>query len=227
MTRPSRPRWSGGDRSARCAVLLVLMGLAWDATGSTVRAQDTDDDHRAVAESLGWPEGAHDAPVTVVEFTDISCPYCASFHQGTRRELIEEFVSSGRVRWIRLSYVSGLYPNSERMSVAAECAGRQGRYGDFLEAAYGSRDSWTLGGNVAVADAIDRLAVQVDVDRESFEACLVDPTVIERIQSVGRLARDVGVRGTPTWVVDGFPVMGDLPLAYARSFILSRLSPSS
>jgi len=58
---------------------------------------------------------------------------------------------------------------------------------------------------------------------QAFAACLLDASPAERIQKVGALARAVGVRGTPAWYVDGFPVIGDLPLGYARTFITSQL----
>jgi protein-disulfide isomerase len=49
--------------------------------------------------------------------------------------------------------------------------------------------------------------------------------VNERLSAIRELARTAGVRGTPTWMVNGFPVMGNLPLGYARQFIESQLEP--
>jgi len=175
------------------------------------------------AESLGWAVGEPDAPLTVVEFTDVSCPYCASFHGGTRAELVREFVATGRVRWITLSYLSGLYPHSQALAIAAECAGRQRRYEDFMGAAYEAREDWVRARESSVASVIEELAQHTGLDANAFESCRRDPEVRERLEAVQALARSVGVRGTPAWFVGGFQVMGDLPVGYARQFIVSRL----
>ena len=124
--------------SANLLGLLLVLG-AVTATGASAQAANAE--RLTEAASLGWAVGEPDAPITVVEFTDVSCPYCASFHAGTRAELMAEFVESGQVRWITLVYISGLYPNSDRLSVAAECAGRQGSFDDFLRLAYEEREA--------------------------------------------------------------------------------------
>ena len=213
-----------GSRIVPACVVLLGVCLAVDAIEATqVGAQAANAERLADAETLGWVVGESEAPVTVVEFTDVSCPYCASFHAGTRAELVTEFVTSGRVRWITLTYVSGLYPNSEALSLAAECAGRQGRYEGFLRMAYEDRNAWVGARASRVAAAIERLVEHTDLDAVAFESCRRDVASSERIERVRKLAHEVGVRGTPTWFVDGFLVMGDLPLGYARQFITTRL----
>lgn len=193
--------------------------------GATAAAgQDPARDGLAQAEALGWAVGAASAPVTVVEFTDLSCPHCAGFHEGTRAELHEEFVAPGRVRWITLNYVSGLYPNSRIASQAAECAGRQGAYEEFLEAAFGEREEWVRASGDTADSVLRRVAADLELEGARYRECLTDPGVVARLEAVTRLARTVGVRGTPTWFVDGFPVMGNLPLGYARQFLLTRFS---
>lgn len=189
------------------------------------------------APELGWVRGAPDAHITVVEFSDLSCPYCAQFHADVRERLIAEFVDNGegqggqegredqdgRVRWISLSYVAGLYPNSLLASEAVECAGQQGAYEAYLELVYGEREGWLRTPRAEALATLRARARTLGLDIETWDACRNDPAVRERIRAVNALAREIGVRGTPTWVVDGFPVMGALPFDYARSFIAARL----
>lgn len=201
-------------------LLALALGLLLGLPG---RSAAQDDDPLAGAPGLGWTVGEDDAPVTVVEFSDISCPYCAEFHSGTRAELIQEYVGSGQVRWITLSYVSGLYRNSEALLVAAECAGRQGRYEEFVGAAYRDREAWLGARGPEVAAAVEALVAETGLDAAAFAECGVDPSVSARLERVKVMAREAGVRGTPTWMVNGFPVMGALPLGYARQFIESQL----
>lgn len=204
-------------KAAGAAAVLVALVAA------PLSAQSSDENPLAGAEALGWAVGETDAPITVVEFTDVSCPYCATFHEGTRQALIDEFVDGGQVRWITLTYVSGLYPNSDALTMAAECAGQQGEYEAFLTEAYAGRDRWISATDPAAMAEARRYADTIGLDLTAFETCRQDPTVAERAMAVMDLARETGVRGTPTWFVDGFPVMGALPLGYARSFIVSQL----
>ena len=214
--RRAKGWWAG------CSILIALaVFVLWP---QMLRAQEDGAELATRAEPLGWSEGVSDAVVTVVEFTDVSCPYCASFNHGTREALSQEFVASGQVRWITLTYISGLYPNSRAVSVAAECAGRQGEYHRFLAAAYEARASWVDEGTREVEASIDSLAGDLELDPSDFEACRTDPAVVGRLEAIEGLAEDVGVRGTPTWFVDGFLVMGDLPLGYARQFIERQLA---
>lgn len=200
------------------ATLLVAPLLASPAAG-----QAAGDDPLRGAASLGWSEGVDTAPVRVVEFSDLSCPYCASFHEGTRASLREEFVAEGQVHWITVSYVSGQYRHSEAAAIGAECAGRQGRYEAFSAGMLARQASWVRGAASGVEAAVSAVAGQLELDAPAFDACLDDPTVRARLEAVLDMAREAGVRGTPTWFVDGFPVMGDLPTPYARSFIVERL----
>ncbi len=175
------------------------------------------------AEAVGWGVGSEHAPVVVVEFSDLSCPYCATFHDGTRKALREEFVDGGRVRWVTLSYVSGQYRFSEAAALAAECAGLQGEYEAFSASMLAKRDDWVGGPSGAVEAVVRSVADALELDRTAWATCLESADVAQRLDTIRDMARQAGVRGTPTWFVDGFAVMGALPLGYARSFIVDRL----
>ena len=211
----------GREAEARIFAILTLLTLA--AGPGLASAQNTAVEKLEISEDLGWSVGDPEAPLTVVEFTDISCPYCSSFYNGTRASLHAEFVEGGKVRWVTLSYVSGLYPNSEALFLGLECAGHQDRYDDFLRIAYLDRETWIRANRAGVETIVENLADQVSLDRAAFSSCRADSSVRERLKNIVALSREVGVRGTPTWFVDGFLVMGDLPHGFARHFITSRL----
>lgn len=202
---------------AAATIALPAGGVAQSPTGATAELL------ARVAPELGWVQGAADAPVTVVEFSDPSCPYCADFHTDVRAPLHDEFVASGKVRWITLSYVSGLYRNSLLAVQAAECAGEQSAYEAYMGGVYRERDAWLKAGRSEALGALRDLAVRLDLDVATWNACRNERRIRQRVRQVNALAEETGVRGTPTWFVDGFPVMGALPLGYARSFIIDRL----
>lgn len=222
-----------GVASASLGALVAWASLAaWPGAVAAQATRPSPTDANAArlraADTLGHVVGSPEAPVTVVEFSDPACPYCATFHDDVRSALVEEFVEAGQVRWITLTYVSGLYPDSRAAGLAMECAGAQGRYEAFLAHVYRERDRWLGAASAEAARAFTRFALEAGVDVEAWGACVTREgtpaaSVDARLRSVAALARETGVRGTPTWFVDGFPVMGALPLPYARSFLVKRL----
>jgi protein-disulfide isomerase len=172
---------------------------------------------------LGVLHGNPAAPVQVVEFSDFSCPYCATFHQAARDSLFATFVAEGRVRWISLPYVSGLYPHSRPAAAAAWCAGLEGRFEALSDLLYRHRGRWVGGARGEALEAILALGREAGLDPEALRRCVDAPDTRDRIRRVRRLAREVGVRGTPTYFIDGFPAMGALPFAYVRRLVDRRL----
>jgi protein-disulfide isomerase len=215
-------------RRLLATVVLVLGAVspasAQDGTAARDATAATAEMLSRVAPELGWVEGRPEAPVTVVEFSDPSCPYCDDFHSDVRARLHEEFVAGGQVRWITLSYVSGLYRNSLLAVQAAECAGEQGAYEAYMDGVYERQGAWAKAAREEALTVLRNLAVRLDLGIATWNACRNERRVRDRVRRVNALAEEVGVRGTPTWFVDGFPVMGALPLGYARSFIVNRLS---
>ncbi len=71
--------------------------------------------------------GAVDAPLTVEEFSDYHCPFCARFALQVQPTLVEEYAASGKVRFVFREYpIISLHPNAAKVSAAALCAGEQG-----------------------------------------------------------------------------------------------------
>src|SRR5690606_28569884 len=62
---------------------------------------------------LGYAAGPADAPLTVVEFSDFGCPYCARFALESYPQLEREFVEGGMVRWVYVPFVMGNFPNGD------------------------------------------------------------------------------------------------------------------
>jgi protein-disulfide isomerase len=173
---------------------------------------------------LGVRYGDPDAPVQIVEFSDFSCPYCATFHLSTRDSLFTAYVRTGKAYWISLPYVSDLYPHSELATSAAVCAAESGRYDALARALYRHRDKWVSGPPRAARSFVVELGERVGLDREGLAPCMEAHDTLDRIRRTGQLAREVGVRGTPTYFIDGFPAMGALPFDYVRRLMDRRLT---
>jgi protein-disulfide isomerase len=138
--------------------------------------------------------GSATAPVTIVEFTDLQCPYCARFAAQTFPELKRQYIATGKVRFVSRDLPLPMHAQAPAAAVAARCAGRQGRYWEYREALFAAQSE--LG-----KDPFDRIATQVGLDPVKFAACRANPgTLPTDVQYDAALAGSIGIDGTPSFV---------------------------
>jgi protein-disulfide isomerase len=158
---------------------------------------------------MGYDEGdVEGAPVRIVEFSDFGCVFCARFHTGDYEALHQEFVAAGDVAWKYIPITIGGFPNGNLAAVTAECVGDQGHFAEIRDLLFEERTNW-MEASGPEAEALFRdLAETAGADLESWEACVGGEEVVRRIERSNRAAVELGVRGTPTFIVQGFPVQG-------------------
>lgn len=139
--------------------------------------------------------GDSTAKVRIVEFTDLECPFCARFHEHYRS--VRDSLGSA-VSLLILPFPIPGHRFARPAALAAECAARQGRYGQFHDVVFAKQDSlglksWT--GFAAEAGVSDTLV---------FRSCVATNTRSERIDSAFATGQRVGVAGTPTVFIEGW-----------------------
>lgn len=151
-----------------------------------------------------WPEiakagrliGDPAAPLMIVEFSDLECPFCQKFHQGSLRAARARYRDSLALRYVHFTIPGHRF--AEAAAIAAECAGAQSRFAEMLDAIYARQDSLGLrswSGYATAAGVPDTI---------SFGKCVVEKRGIESIQSGKALGERLRVPGTPTLVVNGW-----------------------
>lgn len=171
---------------------------------------------------MGYSRGPEDAPVNIVEFSDFGCGYCRIFQTQTLPVLIDEYVSAGLVRWTYVPYVLGIFPNGEQAAVAGECAGEQGKFEPMRARLYEDQAGWR--GSDEPTSFFARLAKEEGLDAEEFAQCLGGDEAMSRVRDNTRMGQAGGIRGTPGFFVNGFPISGALPLDSFRDVIDLELS---
>jgi protein-disulfide isomerase len=138
--------------------------------------------------------GSADAPVTVVEFTDYQCTYCLRFIQQTFPKLKEQFIDTGKVRWVVRDMPLGFHKNARKAAQAAHCAGEQDKF-------------WEMRG-VLFANArkleeenLPNYAQTLGLDMAAFDSCLASDRHLAAIDKSAQDAGGVQITGTPTFVV--------------------------
>ncbi len=168
--------------------------------------------------SLGYDLGDADAPVKIIEFSDYGCGYCRKFHLETWPTLRKDYVDTGKVLWKTVPFVIGNWANSVEASMGSECAVEQGKAERMTTLLFERQSDWK-----SVADPappVATIAEAAGLDMTTYQTCVDESKYLWRVQAHGSLARRVGVRGTPTFVVIGYaPVQGALPLELFKQII--------
>ena len=138
-------------------------------------------------------KGEQDAKVTIIEFSDYQCPFCARHFRETLPLLEKNYISSGKVKYVFRDYpLTQIHKKSRKAAEAANCAGFQGRYWDMHDRLFANRNA--LGSQELMAHA-DTLGLDLSL----FQECLTSGQGGLTIQEDFREAQKAGVRGTPTF----------------------------
>ncbi len=138
--------------------------------------------------------GPENAPVTIVEFSDYQCPFCAR-SEPLIRDVMKEFPTQVRFVYKHMPLVS-LHPNAMGAAQAATAAGKQGKFWEMHDLLFANQ-------RALQPENLKTYAQQIGLDMAKFEADMASPEVRAAIQADVQLARTAGVRGTPTIFVNG------------------------
>lgn len=165
--------------------------------------------------------GEQGAPVTLVEYSDLECPYCKRFHPAMQ-QIMQDY--AGKVRWIYRQFPLSFHANAEKEAEAAECVGKLGggsKYWEFIDKIYERTTS--NGTGFALAD-LPKLAQEVGVNQASFKTCLNNGEMAAKVQKDLQEGSGYGVGGTPTTFINGRAVEGAVPLADLKAAVEQALA---
>ncbi len=181
---------------------------------SEANAQDRDLSGLDQAPELGERAlGDADAPVTIIEYASATCPHCARFHVDTFPALKEEFIDTGKAR-----FVFREFPFDDLALAAfmlARCAPEE-RYFPIIDVLFEEQQSWTQ----EPREELLKIARMAGFTEESFNQCLENEEIAEgilEIRSTG--AEQYGVDSTPTFFVNGTVIQGNQPIERFREAI--------
>lgn len=150
--------------------------------------------------SLEKSDGAQDAPVVVVEYGDFQCPYCRQFANGAVRQLKEDYVAGGQVRFV-FRHLAFIGDESTWAAEASECANEQGRFWDYHDKLFDEQGEENKG--AFRRDNLKRFAAELELDTEQFNQCLDSREYRSQVQDDVNEARRRGIRSTPSVLVSG------------------------
>ena len=153
------------------------------------------------------------APVVLEEFSDFQCPYCERFTTQTLPSLIENQIAAGDVLLVYYDFpLESIHPQAFAAANAARCAGAQSAaaYWQMHDLLYSEVQQWSGRGNPN--QAFITLAGKLALDIEKYTSCIEENTHQEKVQADIDLALNRGVRSTPSFFVNGEPLIGAQPV---------------
>jgi protein-disulfide isomerase len=162
--------------------------------------------------------GDPNAPITIVEFSDFSCPYCRKA-ESTMNELLAKYPGKVKVGY-RDFPLKQLHPQAQLAAEASRCAGEQGKYWEYHDLLFASANKQT-------SELLIEDARTLKLDDKKFDACLSSGRYKLQVDQDIQLGSRGGVVATPGFFINGTFVNGAQPSATFEKIIDEQLSTSS
>ena len=153
--------------------------------------------------------GPANAPVTIVEFSDFQCPYC-KLSLPTIKEILAKYPD--KVRVVYRDYPGPNHPHAQQAAEAAQCAGDQGKFWEYHNSLF---DRQTPGSGWNFTE----LAKEIGLNQDAFVTCLNTGRYREEVAKDLQDGFKLGVTSTPTFFINGRPLVGAKPFAEFQDVI--------
>lgn len=140
--------------------------------------------------------GPLEARITIIEFGDYLCEFCAEV-EPVVREILAAY-RDARLVWKDFPN-DALHPNASRAAAAARCAGEAGKYWEYHDALFLRR---------SLVTSFEDLAASLSIDRDAFQGCLDSGRMIPLVQTIALEAQALRIPGVPFFFINGEPFGG-------------------
>ncbi len=161
-------------------------------------------------------KGPAKAPITIVEFSDFQCPYC-SRAETTVAEVLKKY--GEKVRLVFRDYPLSFHQNANIAAQASECAEEQGKFWEMHGAMFANQ------AKLAANDLVETAAT-IGVEKDKFKTCLDSGKYKDEVQKDFEDGQKAGVTGTPTFFINGIPMVGARDVNSFSEIIESELERS-
>lgn len=200
-------------RQQRSEAEMLLIGRLRAAADLSYALPVPDFPRRKVRVDQAPFTGPANAPITIVEFADFECPYCAQGH-----ELLRQLRSAypDKVKVVFRHFPLPQHTNARRAAEASYCAHQQGLFWQFHDVLFEHT-------NALRDENLKSYAKQVGLEASAFAKCLDSDAAKAAVRQDEAAGREFGVDGTPSIYVNGIKLIGLLPLPLIRVIIDNEL----
>lgn len=158
--------------------------------------------------------GNPNAPVTIIEYVSLTCPYCRAYHAKVFPRVKRTYVDTGRVRYIIREFAIG--QTAGAAAIVTRCVPKSKFLA--LNEAYLSRQSEWVSQEMR-PDALYKIAKTSGLSRAEFDKCLSNQSIIDGLTEVKQRGRKYGVVGTPTFFINGQKLQGEVTFEQMKAEI--------
>ncbi len=149
-----------------------------------------------------YPErvlGKADAPITMVEYSSLTCPHCAQFHTTVLPQIKKDFIDTGKVKLIYRDFPL------DRLALGAAVVARcvpEGSFFPMLDMLYKGQEQWARSSNPL--EAIQGYGRLAGLTPDAMDACFKNQPLVDAIQQVRENANKAhNITSTPSFVING------------------------
>ena len=227
-----RERRAQRRRQQRVTAVLVITGAVLVLAFLVLLPTLTPVGDVSVPEPFDYPSpddhamGDPNAPVVIEEYSDFQCPFCKRFHDETLQQIVDNYVRAGTVYFVYRHFpvVDRNDPaqESHAAATAAVCAGRQNRFWDYHDVLFANQTGENIG------DYSDRrlqaMAEELGLDMDVFSECLGSADAQAAVSADSLLAIQTGLSSTPSFLINGKPLIGAQPFEAFQQVIEAELA---
>ena len=158
--------------------------------------------------------GKTSAPIVMIEYTDLQCPFCQQFHNTAFDEIKKNYIDTGKVLYVSRDFPLDFHPWARPAAIAARCAGDQGKFWEL-------RNTLQTNADKLSKEMIAQHAKDLNLDMKKFQVCADSDFYTADINKQVAEGTAAGVSGTPSFIIgkvengqlDGVRLVGAMPYA--------------
>lgn len=208
-------------------IISLLMGISAGCGPATPQPP-------TIAPTPTWPsqtpegepvKGSPDAPVTIIEYTEYQCPFCARFVQETLPLIEENYIATGKVRLIFRNFP--VHQQAVVAAGAAVCAQEGDEFWEMHDTLFAQQEEWS--GNPDFIALLEGYAQDIGLDTEQFTSCFIpeeekEPGWLDKLRKDFEAGQEAGVQGTPSFFINDQAIVGAQPFEVFQEVIEQELA---
>ncbi len=164
--------------------------------------------------------GNKNAPITIVEFSDFQCPFCTKFYEQTLPLIEENYIKTGKVKFVYRDFPLSFHQYAQKAAEAAECAEEQNKFWEYHNILFEKQAEWSIGG----IDKLKEYTQSLGLNSNNFNGCLDSGKYANEVQKDFNDGQRYGVSGTPTFFINGIKLTGAQPFDAFKQVIEQELN---
>ena len=166
--------------------------------------------------------GEENAPITIIEYASMSCSHCADFHNDTLEELKNEYIDTGKVRFVFRDFPFN-YP-ALAGSMILRCVPENVRY-DYMNGLYKLQKNWVNRDHTKTKSELYKIMQSGGMQQDDFDACLSNVDLENQLlEGVMEAQREYKIGSTPSFIINGVLYSGNKNIKEFRQIIEKILS---